>query len=85
MIFVKDNGKGIDPDTNDRLFKNNDSLTTSVTEGESGSGLGLLLVKDFVKRLGGEVWVDSIPKEGSTFSFSIPKQKDGNNTINDPK
>jgi len=72
-IFVKDNGSGINPNIKDNLFKNITGISTSGTDGESGSGLGLLLVKDFVNKLGGKVWVDSKPNEGSTFSFTIPK------------
>ena len=74
-LFVKDNGSGINPDLKDNLFKNINGITTSGTEGESGSGLGLLLVKDFVTKLGGDIWVESKPNEGSTFIFTIPKTK----------
>jgi len=73
VISVKDNGIGIDSDLKDNLIKNNIGHTTLGTENESGSGLGLLLIKDFVKRLGGEVWIESIPEKGSTFSFTIQK------------
>ena len=74
-ISVKDNGTGISPKIKEKLFKNKNNLTTSGTDGESGSGLGLLLVKDFVNKLGGDIWIDSKPNEGSTFIFTIPKTK----------
>lgn len=73
IIFVKDNGQGIDQGVKDKLFKNNEGHATPGTESESGSGLGLLLVSDFVKKLGGKIWVESTPNKGSTFSFTIPK------------
>ena len=72
-LFVKDNGYGIDKELKNNLFKNINGVSTSGTDGERGSGLGLLLVKDFIDKLGGEVWVESKPNEGSTFCFTIPK------------
>jgi len=75
IIFVKDDGIGINSDTTDSMFKNTIGFTTTGTESEQGSGLGLLLIKDFVNKLNGEIWVESTPEKGSTFSFSIPKEK----------
>ena len=60
-------------DLKNNLFMNINGISTLGTDGERGSGLGLLLVKDFVTKLGGEVWVESKLNEGSTFSFTIPK------------
>ncbi len=74
-ISVKDNGTGVSPKIKEKLFKDKNNLTTSGTDGESGSGLGLLLVKDFVNKLGGDIWVESKPNEGSIFIFTIPKTK----------
>ena len=71
--MTTDNGSGINGELKNNLFKNVNGVTTLGTEGERGSGIGLLLVKDFIDKLGGEVWVESKPNEGSTFCFTIPK------------
>ncbi len=73
-INIKDTGKGISKDIIDKLFTDNSAFTTKGTDNEKGSGIGLMLVSDFVKKIGGEVWVKSIINEGSTFSFTIPSQ-----------
>ncbi len=75
VVSVKDNGKGIDPEIADSIFKQTGNYTTPGTESESGSGLGLSIATDFVERLGGKIWVESEPEKGSTFSFSIPKKE----------
>ncbi|MDH5775391.1 MAG: ATP-binding protein, partial [Nitrospirota bacterium] len=47
--------------------------TTDGTSGEKGTGLGLLLCKDFVEKHGGRVWVDSVMGQGAAFHFTLPK------------
>ena len=59
----------------DKIFSDNTGVSSIGTENEHGSGLGLILVKEFVKKIDGTVWVESVPEEGSTFSFTIPKVK----------
>jgi PAS domain S-box-containing protein len=71
-ISVKDNGVGISPDNLLSLFDISKVLSTSGTEAESGTGLGLLLCKEFVEKHGGKIWIDSEPGKGSTFSFKLP-------------
>jgi len=72
-ISVIDNGVGIDPTNLKNLFMLGLSQSTEGTNNEKGTGMGLLIVKEFVEKNGGEIWVESQPKEGSTFTFSIPK------------
>ena len=70
IISVDDNGIGIAPDDQDRLFKVFGRLHA---ENEiPGVGIGLATCKRFVELQGGQIWVDSVPGEGSTFSFAIP-------------
>ncbi|WP_020533305.1 PAS domain-containing sensor histidine kinase [Flexithrix dorotheae] len=69
---VGDNGTGIPPEKSNKLFKKGHFHTTSGTEGEKGSGLGLEICKDFIEKNGGEIWVESEEKKGTTFFFTLP-------------
>lgn len=71
-VFVQDNGKGISNDNMQQLFSNN-YFSTKGTANESGTGLGLMLCKEFLAKNGGEIFVESEEGKGSTFSFTIPK------------
>ncbi len=75
IIFVKDSGVGIDKSDFDKLFRNDIKFSNPGTEHESGTGLGLLLCKEFVEKQGGKIWVESEKGKGSTFSFSLGKQE----------
>jgi len=74
-VKVTDNGVGIRNDVKDKLFKIDSNHTTYGTANETGTGLGLILVKEFVDRHGGKIGVDSVVGEGSTFHFTIPLAK----------
>jgi signal transduction histidine kinase len=72
IISVSDNGIGISSDNLAKLFDISKVLTTKGTVGETGTGLGLLLCKEFVEKHGGKIWVESEVGKGSRFSFTIP-------------
>ncbi len=71
-ISVKDNGIGIPSENINKLFRIDINLSTKGTNDESGTGLGLLLCKEFIEKNGGKIWVESEPEKGSQFFFTIP-------------
>jgi PAS domain S-box-containing protein len=71
-ISFRDSGVGIDPASLEKLFRIETSFTTRGTDNEKGTGLGLLLVKEFVQMHEGTVSVKSLPGEGSTFLIRLP-------------
>ena len=73
-IAVRDNGVGISPENQAKLFRIDVSPSTAGTQDEQGTGLGLILCKEFVEKHGGQLHVESTPGQGSTFSFNIPQQ-----------
>lgn len=72
IITIKDEGMGISPENLIKLFKNTEHLTTYGTNGEKGSGLGLLLCKDFIEKHNGKIWAESVLGKGSAFKFTLP-------------
>jgi len=75
-ISVSDNGVGILSDHLSKLFDISEVQSTQGTEGETGTGLGLLLCKEFVEKHGGKIWVDSEVGKGSNFKFTLPFPSD---------
>lgn len=71
-VQVSDTGVGIGADKIDQLFKTDSHFTTKGTANEKGTGLGLLLCKEFIEKNGGTIWVKSELYKGSTFSFKLP-------------
>lgn len=71
-ICVSDNGIGIDEEALEKLFNSSINNSSKGTEEEKGSGLGLLLCKEFVEKHGGNIWAESEPGKGSNFKFSLP-------------
>ena len=70
-LQVKDCGVGISEENQKQLFVEN-SISTTGTLGEKGTGLGLLLTKDFVEKNGGTIWAESVVNVGTTFTFTLP-------------
>ena len=73
LIHVEDNGIGINADVLKILFDKTAPYTTRGTANEKGTGLGLILCKEFVEKNGGTIWVESKEDKGSKFSFTLPK------------
>ncbi len=71
-IFVEDSGIGMTPEIKERLFINSDQRSLLGTNNEQGSGLGLILVSDFVNQHGGQIEVESNVGSGTTIRFTIP-------------
>ena len=75
-ISVHDTGIGMNSDAAEVLFLTNNSQNRKDgTRGERGTGLGLLLCKEFVGKHNGKIWAESKPDEGSTFKFTLPCNK----------
>ena len=75
VVSVQDHGCGISAEGQKKLLHTDTHFSTFGTNNEEGSGLGLLLCKDFVVKNGGKLWFTSKEGEGSIFSFSIPVKK----------
>ena len=72
-VSVKDDGVGIRPEDQEKLFRIDKSFTTKGTSGEAGTGLGLTLCKEFVEMHGSNLQVRSEPGLGTTFWFHLKK------------
>jgi len=74
-ISISDNGIGMNDETLKKLFDISTNTTSPGTENEKGSGLGLILCKEFVEKHGGKIWVKSELGKGSDFKFTLPLYK----------
>lgn len=74
-VGVIDNGVGISEDNLEKLFRIDGKVKTAGTENEKGSGLGLIICKEFIQKNMGEIWAESIKNKGSSFYFTLPKAK----------
>jgi len=72
QIYVKDSGIGIKPEKQDKIFSISENTSTKGTENETGTGLGLILCKEFVEKHEGEIWIESREGAGSKFIFTLP-------------
>ena len=71
-LSVTDSGIGMNSEMLENLFQLGSNTSRKGTEGEASTGLGLMICKEFVEKLGGRLWVESEEGKGSTFYFTIP-------------
>ena len=75
IVEIKDTGIGMTKEIQEKLFTPQASSLSKAREDDKGAGIGLLLVKGFLEKNGGEIWVESIVGEGSSFYFTLPIEK----------
>jgi signal transduction histidine kinase/branched-subunit amino acid transport protein AzlD len=71
-VSVSDTGVGMSPASINKLFLIDENYSTIGTLGEQGTGLGLILINEFVEKHFGKIWVESVEGKGSIFNFTIP-------------
>ncbi|OQY59647.1 MAG: hypothetical protein B6245_05585 [Desulfobacteraceae bacterium 4572_88] len=74
VVTVSDNGLGIKEENIRKLFKIDTHHSTPGTADERGTGLGLILCKEFVDKNGGKIWIESEFQKGSDFKFTLPRE-----------
>lgn len=72
-ISIKDNGIGMKPELASSLFQLGEMVSREGTSGETGTGLGLILCKEFIEKHHGDIKISSMPDEGTTFTIILPK------------
>jgi len=75
VVSIKDNGVGMDKEAVEKLFRLDVRQSTRGTSDEKGTGLGLLICKEFVEKIKGEIWAESEKGNGSIFRFTVPKHE----------
>ena len=74
-VSVIDNGIGIKPENQEKIFEEFCQIESPLTEEKGGTGLGLAIARQIVERHGGRIWVDSDYGQGSRFNFTLPLAK----------
>jgi signal transduction histidine kinase len=72
QIEIHDNGVGITAANQPKLFRIDSNFSNKGTDGEEGTGLGLVICKEFIEKNNGRIWVKSEPDKGSSFFFTVP-------------
>jgi len=74
QISISDTGIGINKENLEKLFLIENTISMSGTNNEKGTGLGLILCKEFIEKHKGKIWVESEVEKGSVFHFTLPKK-----------
>jgi two-component system, sensor histidine kinase and response regulator len=74
QIDITDFGLGIDTMNMEKMFDKNEFLSTPGTKNEKGSGLGIILCREFIEKHGGKIWAESMVGSGTTISFTLPNK-----------
>ena len=82
IVQIKDTGVGMSKEIMDKLFAPQVKSLAATREANKGAGIGLLLVKGFLEKNGGEIWVESVEGKGSSFYFTLPINKPLDKTDN---
>jgi signal transduction histidine kinase len=72
-VLVTDQGVGISEENMQKIFRIDVKYKTTGTAGETGTGLGLVLCREFVEKNGGKIWCESLENSGTTFHFTVPR------------
>jgi PAS domain S-box-containing protein len=82
MLFqVRDRGRGIPPEKLGLIFERFQQVDVSDSRNNEGTGLGLAICRTIIQQHGGQIWVESVVGEGSTFSFSLPRSPSASDSI----
>jgi signal transduction histidine kinase/predicted negative regulator of RcsB-dependent stress response len=73
QVTVRDTGIGMNKEIQKKIFEDSTNITTYGTNNEKGTGLGLSLCKEMILKNKGEIWVESVPRKGTSFFFTLPK------------
>jgi signal transduction histidine kinase len=84
LFAVRDEGLGIPPREQERIFEKFFRLDPNLTRGVGGTGLGLYISRELVRRMGGRIWVASSEGEGSTFFFELPAVSAEEQAVDEP-
>ncbi|NDP20596.1 MAG: PAS domain S-box protein [Paludibacter sp.] len=85
IVEIKDTGIGMSKEMQDKLFTPQINSLAIARKENKGAGIGLLLVKGFLEKNGGEIWVESIEGEGSSFYFTLPLKKPADKIVSGDK
>jgi len=83
FVTITDDGVGIKKEAIEKLFRIDVNYSTEGTHNEKGTGLGLILCKEFVEKHGGKIWIESEEGKGTKMSFALPNQRFIDNSNSD--